>query len=143
MTKITNINEINAAIALETGWTCSIEGTFSEKAEASMCWVRPGNSYWETEKLPNFCYDLNEMQKVFNWLCQNGDGSDADLLFWEGRRDNYGYFLNQCGEEIIKLKGGGSFYIHMNLVPYDKAMSFLQMINSENEIPKYDFCKKG
>ena len=49
------------------------------------------------------------------------------------------FYFGQCGDEIMKQKGGGSFYIHMNLVPYDKAVCFLKMINSENEIPKYDF----
>lgn len=139
MIKLANKQEINAAIALEIGWTCTFDATLSKQAEAMRCWVRPGNTFWQTEKLPNFCEDLNEMQKVFEWLCQCGIGSDEDLLFWEGRRDQYGYYLEKCGDNIVKHHKGGSYYIHMNLSAYNKAICFLKMINSESEIKKYEF----
>lgn len=84
-------------------------------------WVYVGKDYVN---------DLNAMDKVYQWLNQNGDGSDNDLLLWEGRRDQYGYFLEQRYKEI-RRKTGGSVYILANLSAKDKAECFLKAMKDE------------
>lgn len=64
--------EINVAIAEACGWTFGPgESEASMKAEAVMCWVRPGNSNWQREHIPNYCTDLNvmhEAEKLFDGM---------------------------------------------------------------------------
>jgi hypothetical protein len=42
------------AIAEACGWKCT-----APFKEAFACWVRPGNSDWQNEVIPDFCNDLN------------------------------------------------------------------------------------
>lgn len=49
------------AIAEACGWQFANSHSPETKETAIMCWVRPGNSFWQTEKLPDYFNDLNAM----------------------------------------------------------------------------------
>ncbi len=55
-------------IAEEVGWKFHppTEHLYSEqeKAEAIMCWVRPGNDPWQMERVPDYFNDLNAMHEA-------------------------------------------------------------------------------
>lgn len=56
------------AIAEACGWKFHplTEHLYSpnEKAEAIMCWVRPGNDSWHTECVPDYLNDLDAMNEA-------------------------------------------------------------------------------
>lgn len=56
------------AIAEACGWKFHppTEHLYSEqeKADAIMCWVRPGNDPWQMERVPDYFNDLNAMHEA-------------------------------------------------------------------------------
>ena len=55
-------------IAEKVGWKFHplTEHLYSEqeKADAIMCWVRPGNDPWQMERVPDYFNDLNAMHEA-------------------------------------------------------------------------------
>lgn len=52
------------AIAEACGWTFHPDAPIDMKLVAVMCWIRPGNATWETERLPDYLNDLNAMREA-------------------------------------------------------------------------------
>ncbi len=46
------------------GWKCASHVAEVDKPFALMCWHRPGNNEWQTEKLPDYFNDLNAMHEA-------------------------------------------------------------------------------
>jgi len=122
-------NEINGTIAEILGWRFDPTCDQTQKYIATACWIRPGGEPWQLENLPNYCNNLNAMQDVWNWLRQNGDGSDDEVLFWEGLRDRYGYELFKRAGLSMRKNGGSIDYTLANLTAKQKAECFISSMN--------------
>lgn len=78
--------QINAAIAELCGWKCAA----TNKHESLMCWVRPGNSDWQLEQLPDYCNDLNAMHKaIMDFDNETIAYIDRRLTILFGPEENY------------------------------------------------------
>jgi hypothetical protein len=71
----------NVAIAEARGWQFANPHSPEMKETAIMCWVRPGNSFWQTEKLPDHLNDLNAMHEAEKTLT---DDQLIDYAEWLG-----------------------------------------------------------
>jgi hypothetical protein len=59
-----NEQDQNIAIAEFCGWKYDLSASIDVKRDAVMCWVRPGNSDWQTERIPDYINDLNAMHEA-------------------------------------------------------------------------------
>jgi hypothetical protein len=56
------------AIAEACGWQFANPHSPEMKETEIMCWMRPGNGFWQTEKLPDYLNDLNAMHQAESML---------------------------------------------------------------------------
>lgn len=82
---------------------------------------------------PDFCNDLNAMHDVWKWMCQNGDSSDSDNLYWESIRTTYGEQLENYAQCRVTINGGCLSYVLPNLTAKQKAVCFLNAFNKTRE----------
>ena len=52
------------AIAEACGWKYDPAAAPNMKSIGIMCWIRPGNDAWQTERVPNYLNDLNAMHEA-------------------------------------------------------------------------------
>lgn len=88
---------------------------------------------WYTYIGPDFCNDLNAMHNVWKWMCQNGDGSASDTLYWESLRTTYGEQLENYAQCRVTINGGCLSYVLPNLTAKQKAVCFLNAFNKTRE----------
>lgn len=68
------LEEQRIAIAEACGWKYDPTAAPDMKYVGIMCWIRPGNSDWQTEQVPDYLNDLNAMheaEKVLGSIQQN------------------------------------------------------------------------
>lgn len=97
-------------IAEACGWRLDPMVSLDMKEVAIMCWIRPGNSDWQTEKLPDYLNDLNAMH-------------EAEKVLTPRQQLYYQVFL----QKLIGLPKPGCFDL-IHATAQQKAQAFLQAI---------------
>jgi hypothetical protein len=69
------------AIAEACGWQFANPHSPETKETAIMCWVRPGNSFWQTEELPDYLTDLNAMHEAEKMLTEEQRIAYSDCTY--------------------------------------------------------------
>jgi hypothetical protein len=97
----------NVIVAEFYGWRFPFHDE-SMKTTAIMMWVAPGNADWETQKLPDFCNDLNAMHKVLmtlNSTYLSEYGSQLNIVMNCGTKLMFMASAEQQVDALIKLLG--------------------------------------
>lgn len=123
-------SEINAAIAEACGWRFDPTTPNQDmKAVAVMCWIRPGNADWQTEKLPNYCGDLNAIAQAEKTLSE-ADRLELIYALWRALKPGNHSFLTSSG-----LDEFDAFEL-LHATAQQRAEAFLKVITNRQENKK-------
>ncbi len=106
-------------IAEACGWRIQSDIPQEEKMMATMCWVRPGNADWQSELLPDYLNDLNEMHEVV----------------WYRRHDRE--FVQEYSKQLHKAVGVPEWatFAFENATATQRAEAFLRATGLWEETP--------
>lgn len=89
--------ELNAAIAEHCGWRFHNPDMAHLKHDAIMCWIRPGGSDWQLERVPNYAGDLNAMHEAEKVLYRG----IVQQQYWQAGYGRFTTILSETCDEPL------------------------------------------